>query len=431
MRILFFIIYQLLQLIFFPLIAIFLIIHHFKRKTLGQLPARLGFITTADHNHPTIWLHAVSVGEVLSIQELINLIKKTYPHARCYVTVGTPAGKRIAKIQLSADYFGYLPYDLLPCMLMAYQRILPVALFIIEAELWPNLIMLARFKKIPLFLLNARIKQASLTQLPFIKIPFKILYNCFETIFAQSPQDTTRFKDLGINPTKIVTMGNLKAFNVIAKKTNAFNQLHHLPLKNMRVLLVGSIHPGEDAIYLNLFKRLKPAFPTLKLILAPRHFTWQALERSIQQDAQFSFFTWTDTTQHSSLQNILSSYDIVLLCKLGELFNLYPSADLFFLGGTFVPVGGHNLLEPAAWGTPSIVGPYHQNCNDIISKLTPLNGIVTVKNQEELYMRTQQLLLDNDLRSTIGANSLKWVTQEAEHVKTALNGIMKQLITKK
>ncbi len=432
-----FVIYQILQIILFPFLVLFLVCLQLKRALFGNIYERCGFVPKTKQPGHVIWLHAVSVGEVLSTQELINLIKICMPHAICYLTIGTISAKRIAQTHVKADYFSFLPYDFLPCMLLAYTRIKPQSIIIIESELWPNFLTVAHYKKIPLFLLNARMNKRSAMGIFPISLFFKALLNCFTMIFTQSKQDQTSFESIGVNPSKITTLGNIKAFNVIAKKET---YLHSIPLSlpyqsKFLIILVGSMHPGEDDIYLNLFVILKKSFPMLKLVLAPRHFSWQ--ETLIQKVRQTGYnpFVWTDANPIASLnqsltqafENVLNKHDIILVCKLGELFNLYPYATVFALGGTFIPVGGHNLLEPAAWAIPTCIGPYYQNCTDIAERLSALDAIIIVHNVDQLKAKMYELLSNSPLRRNIGDASYAWVVQEAHHVQHTLDHLLKKI----
>lgn len=430
--------YQTLSAALFPLVIIVILFLHAKKNIIGNIWERIGLVPQTDKTKPVFWLHAVSVGEVLSIQELINHIKKTIPHAICYLTVGTISGKRIAKAHIKTDFISFLPYDFLPCVLMAYYRINPKALIIVEAELWPNVLALARFQRIPTYWLNARINPRSLKKLFFFKPFFRILISCFNRIFAQSQNDKQLFEQLGISRSKIDLLGNLKAFNVTTKKDSYLATLSYRPAppEDMHILLAGSIHPKEDELYLALFQELKKTVPTLKLILAPRHFTWQATLIEHVKQTNLPFFVWQDRDNlpglddknlDEALQKTLTDNDILLVCKLGELFSLYPYATIFFLGGTFIPVGGHNLLEPAAWGIPTIIGPFYANCNDIVTRLQACNGIMCAKSNDSLVGMTQELLLSNDLQNQLKCNSTAWVEQESEMVKITLRKLMHAL----
>jgi len=426
--------YQLLQIIALPILFIFIILLGWKGK-IGSLKQRFGFVPRTTKKH-VIWIHAVSVGEVLSIEYFIKKIKHEQPDSICYLTVGTISGKKIAEKNLHIDYLSFLPYDFLPCMLLAYSRIRPQSLIIVEAEQWPNLLILARWKNIPLFSLNARINAQSLNRHMPVKVIFKFLTNCFTKIYAQSSGDKRLFEDVGIKPEKITVLGNIKTFNVIEKKQYINNHNLIKPNSKAITLLVGSLHPGEADIYLDLFNTLKKQIPELKMILAPRHFHWTKELIDTLNTRTISYFLWTETQnmlhfQHEkyekALDRVFSNNDVLLVCKLGELFKLYPYSNIFFLGGTFVPIGGHNLLEPAVWSVPTIIGPHYHNCKDIADRLEMVDGIIKVSDELELLDQTKILINNAVLRQSIGQHSFDWLTQEAQSVENMLDNLIQSL----
>jgi 3-deoxy-D-manno-octulosonic-acid transferase len=514
----FFILYQLIQIIALPLIILVIGILHIKRGIIGNFAQRLGWVPRSTSHRHTIWLHAVSVGEVLSLQELIIALKAQNPDTDCYVTVGTLAGMRIARAQLThTDRLSYLPYDFLACILLAYARIKPKALIIVESDVWPNLVSIGHYKKVPLILLNARLSQRSRKQKAVARYFFNQLYNCFDIILAQSENDKDNFVARGVT-THIEVVGNVKAYNVVGKKERmyapavsldtsnfvyatfdtrdgrhdehtvrpeCFGELvsqnvskdelkkpygvHgsiqpptqgsgcHSPrtdllprcskrsfrtielaretLLNPRIILVGSLHPGEADIYLNLFTSLRTSHPHLTLILAPRHFGWQEELIAKVKNTGLRYFVWIEETvpptsspeREQALRNIFTTHDIVLVCTLGELFSLYQYANLFFLGGTFVPVGGHNLLEPAVWGIPTIVGPYYHNCTDIVERLKKIDGIAQVATPEALASATRILLENHEQRRSIGMQSQSWVYNEAQTVQHVIENLVQRI----
>ncbi|MFA6263649.1 MAG: glycosyltransferase N-terminal domain-containing protein [Candidatus Babeliales bacterium] len=432
---LFFIAYQLIQIIAFPLIIIIIGILQVKRGIIGNLKQRLGWVPRSTPGRHTIWLHAVSVGEVLSLQEFIITLKSRNPAADCYVTVGTRAGMRIAQTQLThIDHLSYMPYDFLASLWCAYARIKPAALIIVESELWPNLVSIGHYKKVKLILLNARISQRSRKRQALVRHFFNQLYNYFDLILAQSEQDKKNFDALGIT-TPVSVLGNLKAYNVVGKMER-IEAMFATARSTNPTLLVGSLHPGEADIYLTLFTTLRTAHNNLRLILAPRHFGWQEELITKVKSTGLRFFVWTEgmvpaLTQREmrtqKLEEILGNHDIILVCTLGELFSLYQYADVFFLGGTFVPVGGHNLLEPAVWGVPTIIGPHYHNCTDIVDRLRKVEGIAQVSTPEELEYTTRMMLEHDTTRHAIGARSQTWLHDEARAVQQVVETLVQSL----
>ncbi len=419
-----FIFYQLIQLISLPFVGLYILLRKIKKKPVfGSFRQRMGFVPKSDASKKVFWLHAVSVGEVLSMQRLIDELKKQHENAFCYVTTGTLAGKKMAHQQLNADQVSFMPYDFLLPMFSAFGRIKPAAIIAIEAEIWPNFLILATWKKIPMYLLNARINKRSEKWLQHLSFIFAPLYQTFTHIYTQSEQDVVTIQNMfSIDAAMISFLGNIKAFNVELKKQEAEKFLEATLCKEgMRAtLLVGSVHPGELEVYLEVYQSLKPKYRDLKMIIAPRHFNWKEdLMHKIEQiDA--SYVMWDQERIIESIpqfvDTVLAQHDILLVCTIGKLFNLYPLADIFCLGGTFVPVGGHNLLEPAVWGRPSIVGPYHANCQDHADQLQHAGALAKVDNLKDLQNHLEMLLEDHAVRKTMGDNASAWLEDQAREV---------------
>ena len=508
--ILIFLIYNLLQILILPFFLAYLLYRKFSgKKIFGSFKHRIGLVeqTSAQKKShtKTIWIHAVSVGEVLSVQHFISQLKKQKPDTIIYLTVGTPAGKEVAQKNIAADVISFMPYDFLPFMLLTFWRIRPSKIFIIEAEIWPNMLILANLFGIKKYLINARVSARSYGRYKFLKFIFAPLFNSFEKIYAQSQQDKHRFITLNVNQEKINVLGDIKIFNVYQKwqaqvniqeqgketsddpsiricfanslgtsgqciepsPTNSANMPHKHATKSpvilnlfqdpwinkkpfiSPILLVGSIHPGELDFYVKLYQALKPSHPNLKMILAPRHFHWmQELETKIK-NAGLSYFMWTTqndpsiqfatqitqdergkkTFQRISVDHAITktfeSHDLLLVCKLGELFNLYRFANIFYLGGTFVNIGGHNLLEPAVWKNACIIGPHHQNTQVVASQMEKVGGLIPVNNFEQLLQASQRLLDDHDLIKQMGQRNFEWILQESKPVEVAIQEIIK------
>jgi len=417
----FFIAYQLLQLCALPFFIAYIVIRKIKkREAFGFFKERMGFVpplSSQQKNRKVIWLHAVSVGEVLSLEKIIDAIKEEHPTALCYLTVGTSTGKKVAQERLNADIVSFLPYDFLLCMLSAYHRIQPSSLLIVEAEIWPNLLILAHFKKIPITLLNARISARSKNRYTTFKRVLLPLFSLFKKIYTQSRQDMQAFKEWGIKQDKLTPMGNIKAYNVLKKKQGYQSKSN----QTNTILLVGSLHSGELALYLQLYATLKKETPSLKLILAPRHFHWKKELVAEVALTGYSYQQWKGKLDLSA--------DILLVCTLGELFSLYQHATLYFLGGTFVPIGGHNLLEPAAWSTPTIVGPHYENCRVIAKELLARNALFMVRDEKELIEQTRLLLNNPELCRRTGELANAWLKKEAAQIEQPLKTLISQLFS--
>ena len=452
-KIIIFLAYNLLQILVFPFFLVYLLYRKFSgKKIFGSFKHRIGLVPKAAQSAgPTIWIHAVSVGEVLSVQYFIFQLKKQKPNLIIYLTVGTPAGKEIAQKNIAADVISFMPYDFLPFILLAFWRIRPSKIFIVEAEIWPNMLILADLFKIKKYLINARVSTRSYSRYKCLKSIFAPLFNSFEKIHAQSEQDRQRFITLHVNQDKIAVLGDIKIFNVYQKwqvaqaneQKKASDSQEHA---GHNILLVGSLHPGELDFYIKLYQELKPIHPDLKMILAPRHFHWVTeLENKIK-NAGLNYFTWTEQndirtaepdnhgkSQANSLAHaitqIFKSHDILLVCKLGELFNLYQFADIFYLGGTFVNIGGHNLLEPAVWSNACIIGPHYQNTQVVADQMQKAGGLIKIDNKTDnfaqLLQASQKLLADHNLIKQMGKCNFAWLTMQATQVDAAIQEIIK------
>ena len=415
-----FVAYQLLQLVLLPILPPIIALGQYRRLKRGSYwhKSRLGLIPACPRDKKILWIHAVSVGEALSVQELIRLIKHENPTVWCHLTVGTTSAHKIALSQIPADSISFLPYDLFPCMLLGYWQIQPHTLIVVEGDLWPNLIMFAKVFNVPAFLLNARISKRSEGRFRQLAPLISTMLNTFNHIFTQSSAERDRFISIGVDSARLSALGDIKTFNVVAKK----EALPTIPSASQTfdVLLAGSIHPEEELVYLTLFNALKSTFPKLKLILAPRHFHWRStLEQKITA-AGLTYGVWDERSINFNLTTELEKHDVVAVCKMGELFKLYPHATLFYLGGTFVPVGGHNLLEPAVWGIPSIVGPYRAFCAATLEELLKHDAARGVQTEAELLSMSRELLNNHTLAERLGTHAQQWTKKEAQQVYTTL-----------
>ena len=232
-----FVVYQCLQIIALPIVGLYLVVRRFKGKPVfGNVAQRFGLVPRVSAGKKSLWLHAVSVGEILAVQQLVADLKEKNPDAVCYVTTGTVAGHAMACKFLAADVVSFLPFDFLIPMVMVFKRVRPKALMIVEADLWPNLIMIARWFKVPLYLLNARVNPRSKKRMKFFTWIYMPLLNAFEHIFAQSSDDVQAFEELGVRAAKLSVLGNIKAFNVVAKRDQLVPCVRQHARKNLVLL---------------------------------------------------------------------------------------------------------------------------------------------------------------------------------------------------
>lgn len=437
-----FLLYQFVQLLILPIAIPYTFITQVNAQEVSTLvKEQSGFVPQTDSSQHVVWIHGLNAGEILSIQVLVEKIKQEIPGSACYITASTLEGKNIASKTIKADYVSMLPHDNIASMSLAFARINPTSIIVLEHEVWPTMVMYAHMKNIPIYLLNAQMTSCTAKNLQNNNALYRNLFSNFSEIFAQSMQDKKFFEEAGIASHMVTSLGNIKAFNVMPKKESLL-QGHEGALrkfnqeKQSTIMLVGSVHKGEVDHYLNVFTTLKKDNPSLKLILAPRFKDWH--DELVQKVTltKLPFFVWSDGSLNiSNLSDLVSELgekvlinnDIVVVNTFGTLFMLSAITDLYFPGGTFVPVGGHNVLESAAWGNPMIIGPHDENTREIVNLLAQQQAIIKVQNSEELLDQTEALLKNQKKRHKLGDRALAWITNESVYVEAGLEKVVSQI----
>ncbi len=367
-----------------------------KRNRTG-LSERLGFIPDSI-SHPfkgqrPIWFHASSVGEVIASQKLLEGIRERFPDRRLLVSTFTPTGNKAAKEKLKADGVIFLPLDFPWAVNRAVKKVNPSVLILMETELWPNLIRKAGSMGIPVVVVNGRISDSSYGKYWFISPLLKKVFEGITLFLMQSEGDAQRVVALGAEQSRVTVTGNIKFDLKPADKAIGIMENWGGP-----VLLAGSTHKGEDSPVLDIYKGLRERYPVLKLVLAPRH-----LDRVIEVEGMLR----ERGLQYSKRSGTSDRLDlpVLLLDTLGELMSFYKYADVVFIGGSLVPVGGHNILEPALYGKPVLFGPHMENFRDSARILEESGGVAMVDNPEGLKTWVDRLLSDSGLRKTMGNNA--------------------------
>jgi len=341
-----------------------------------RISERLGLVER-DSDKPVIWVHAVSVGETIAAQPLIEELIKKYPDHRVLVTTTTPTGSdRVKALFDNRVAHVYFPYDLLGVVSRFIKRVNPKLLIVIETEIWPNLYAACHKNNIPLALVNARLSQRSTNKYLKIKPLVAETLENISLIAVRSPTDKDRFKALGSKDEQLSIAGNIKFDFEVNKKQVVQGKLWRKQLQhNKQVWVVASTHAGEDEKILAIYKALQKKFPTLLLVLIPRH-----PERF---DDVFQLCTALESknikiVRHSeteSYQNIKTN--IILGDSMGEMQSWFATADVVFMGGSLVETGGHNPLEAIAQGVPVVSGPHMFNFDDIASQLSE-EGLLSI-----------------------------------------------------
>ena len=348
----------------------------------------------------SIWLHAVSLGEVTAAAPLIRGIQTRHPHIPLVITTATPAGRaRAAALFGRGVDIRYLPYDTPGSVRRFFARTQPRLAVILETELWPNLFERCRIVGIPLLLVNARLSSKSVSRYRWLdKIFGGLVRGVFsEKVFvaAQSVADVERFRAIGASPIQSSVAGNIK-FDL---QLDAQAQQQGLALRKTferPVWIAGSTHAGEDEQVLTAHAALLRKMPDALLLLAPRHKDRFAAVAALIESRGLAYM------RRSSGAAPTAETGVLLVDTLGELSMLYAAADVAFVGGSLVPIGGHNLLEPAALGLPVLTGPSHSNSKEVAQLLLQCGAAVEVAGAAELEGAVVRLLGDATERQRIG-----------------------------
>ncbi len=373
--------------IFSPVIlAAFLI----KPKFRAGFWQKIGFYNLKLKPRKTLWFHAVSVGEVNAVEALIKKTRQELPYCNIVLSTVTKTGNEVAKKKLSefVDEIVYFPYDFFLSVLSAVNAIAPNQVIIAETEIWPNFSFVLKMKKIPLMIVNGRISPSSYKGYKKFSFFFKNILKNYTTILMQTDSDKKRIIDIGADPLKVETMGNLKFnFSNVLSKEEITNLQTELKLSGKKLFIAGSTHKGEDEIVLDVFGRLKEEVPELKLLLVPRHPERydQVQDLIVQFGKPFGFRSRNDNFEEK---------DIILLDTMGELGKMYAVCDLAFIGGSFVKTGGHNPLEATIYNKPVISGKTVFNFKDIYQILVSEGAAYIVTKEDEFFQTALRLLSD-------------------------------------
>jgi 3-deoxy-D-manno-octulosonic-acid transferase len=344
-----------------------------------------------------VWLHAVSVGEVQACAPLVSALYRHHPGIPLTVTTFTPTGAARARALFgNVAQVRYVPYDLPGAVRRFFSRVQPRLAVIFETELWPNLYRECGRRRVPLVLASARLSERSVGRYQRLGRLFKDTLSQAAVVAAQEPRDAERFRALGADPASTHVTGNIKFDFQLPPDIAARGARLRAYFAAQRPLWVaGSTHGGgEEQAVLEAHRRVREVFPGALLVLAPRHPTRFAEAAQMLAQAGVSFARRSEEAAATAA----ASYPVLLLDSLGELLDFYAAADVAFVGGSLVPVGGHNLLEPAALGVPILTGPNNFNSEEIARLLITRGAAEVVKNAAELGARVSALFADQAAR---------------------------------
>lgn len=423
----FFLLYNILSLFLLLPVCCY---HYYRSVSRGRRAAfgeRFGFIPAGElrktGGRPVIWLHAVSVGETIAARPLLQALRTRYPGHAIALSCTTETGRGVAEKYPEQDLCFYFPFDFLPAVRRTLDSLRPQAVIIMETEIWPNFTREAARRGIPVLLANGRISDRSFPRYLRFAWFFRQALQHFARLCMQTDSDRERIAAIGAPADRCMTAGNLKydiPWRQVASDERTTLRRRYAVPENSFVFVAGSTHPGEEQQIAGVYRRLLDEGGNIFLVLAPRHPERAAeVEALLRQEGLKS-------RRRSNLDEApqpLRTGEVLLIDTIGELMNQYALADLVFVGGSLVPTGGHNLLEPASLGIPSLFGPHMANFREVSDLVLHYGAGIQVEAADSLYGACREMIACPDLRRVVGQNGLKLMRDSGGATKRHMDAI--------
>ncbi|WP_019616000.1 lipid IV(A) 3-deoxy-D-manno-octulosonic acid transferase [Psychromonas ossibalaenae] len=376
-----------------------------------------GYTPALNSKKPAIWIHAVSVGEVIATIPLIKKIKAEHPEQNILITTTTSTGaEQAAKLGPLVEH-RYMPLDFSFAIKRFIKIIQPQQLLIMETELWPNTLSAAAEANIPITIVNARLSERSRSRYAKVQGVFNLLSENITQILCQTKDDALRFQKLGIESDRVKVTGSIKFdINISKADINKGVELRKQIGSKRPVWIAASTHPGEDEQLFDAHKSLLTTQPEALLILVPRHPERFASMFKLSQESGFN------TTSRSGKASIEKSTQVYLGDTMGEMLSLIQAADICFMAGSLIgdKVGGHNVLEPAALAKPILSGPSYYNFTDITKQLINNKSCTICADSGQITAQLQKLLNDPELRMQQGEAAVQVVNSNKGAIKKSI-----------
>jgi 3-deoxy-D-manno-octulosonic-acid transferase len=390
-------VYNIVLLAALPALALWLVWRTIVRhKPLGSWRHKLGFVPVSpDGAQPRLWLHAVSAGEMSALKPVFEMLRAARPEAHVAISTITPAGMAMAERSCAAaGALFYLPFDWADCVALALWRVRPHLIVVAEKELWPNLLGLARLCGIETLVVNGRVSHRAMARAERLGPLTRWFYRLPSCFCVQSEEDAARLAELGVAADRVVVAGNTKADTLAARDAAAEERLRaDLGVRPGAVwLTAGSTHPGEEEIVLDAFRRVREELPEARLLLAPRHLERVPEVCALVAQCRLPVMRRTEGAAADA---------VVVLDTMGELRSAYAVSTVGFVGGTLVPIGGHNLLEPVAAGKAVVFGPYTENCPDVADLVCSAGVGFRVTSAEDMAGTVLRVAADSGLQERL------------------------------
>ena len=366
-------------------------------KYRAGLRQRLGFIPQQAKGvqQRVLWIHAVSVGEVLAISTLVKRLRESYPDHRIFISTTTATGNQLASDRFGAENVFFFPLDFEFAIRPYFRALRPDMVILAETEFWPNFLRVAVKSGAKIAVVNARISDRSFPRYRRFRGVFQRVLQPVGMFMAQSDQDAARLIEIGADASKVSVGGNLKFevnppanAEIVHRVREGFADGGAQPL-----IIAGSTVEGEEPLLFKAFTEIMKEYPRLGVVLAPRHRERFAAVAKLVADSPFELVRRSEWNNEP-----LAPGSVFLLDSIGELASLYALADVAFVGGSLVPRGGHNILEPAQNGVPIVIGPHYENFRDIIAIFKSADAVRIVE-AERLGAECIRILNDHAERS--------------------------------
>jgi len=360
-----------------------------------------------------IWIHAASVGEVNAVKPLIHQLLQKYSHKDFFMTTMTSTGLEAAKKISPKLAVSLFPIDASFIQRRFFNKINPELIILIETEFWPNMLHVARKRKIPIVMVNARISDNSFPKYRTLRFFWKPVWKAIKAVNAQSEKDARRF--IGFKFDNVVNAHNLKFCLDLPEfdKTTLRKELGYS--EDDFIIVWGSSRPGEEKLFKSVYKSLKEKIHNLRVIVVPRHLHRIPQVCEIFKEYKYKLYTKLDEPG-----------DILFVDEMGILNMIYALSDVAIVGGSFYNFGGHNPLEPAFYGTSTIIGRYHHSCRDSVDRLLENNGII-ISDKKKLIDDILNLYNNKELMEQLGSNAKQTLGLNSDSLKTNLKILEKYI----
>lgn len=393
------------------------VIDHFRRRGRAIEPRPSG--------RPCLWLHGVSVGEISSARQFVSLFTREHPDWDLVVSATTRAGVEVSRLHFRDHRVISCPFDLSFLVRRAFRRLDPDVVVIVEHDLWPNFLAEARRREVPVAIVNGRLSERSFRGYRRLARwiawpPPGVVHVCVEDEFSRRG-----FEQLGMPPERVRVTGNFK-FDVSAPASAPFEGFGFPP--GSRVFLGASTHAGEEEILLEAWTRLRERMPDVRLVLAPRRDDRAGEVAQLARRDGFETRMWTRRPLPGDPEA-----SILIIDTVGELGRLLPGADVVFVGGSLVPFGGHNVIEPAGVGKPVLTGPHHRNFARVVEAFRENDALEVVRDAGELHDVLRELLGDPARAGAMAARARETVREQtgaSQRTLTALEPLLEAVTGK-